>query len=99
MYRPKFIEPENMKRLGFDLISDEQGYLKYQNDGKVHYNKDYNKDFAEPKGKVLVFINTGYIGEGEAFYLGIKQDAGTRNVFNGICDTEEFLVNLFNKIR
>lgn len=64
MYRPKFIETENMKRLGFDLISDERGYLKYQNDGSIHYNKDYNKNFPEPRGKVILSINTIYLKEG-----------------------------------
>ena len=99
MYRPKFIETENMKRLGFDLISDERGYLKYQNDGSIHYNKDYNKNFPEPRGKVILSINTTYLKEGDIFYLAIQQDGGTRTSYSGICDNEEFLINLLNKIR
>ena len=97
MYRPQFIEKENMKLLGFDLMSDKDGYLKYQNDGTKHYNKDYNPNFAESKGKVIISINTDY--NGEAFYLGIKQDAGTRTCYAGICDNEAFLKLLIKNIR
>ncbi len=97
MFRPEFIEKENMSKLGFDLISDKDGYLKFQNNGKIHYNKDYNRQFPEPKGKVILYINTTY--HSNYFYMSIRQDGDTRNSYNGVCNTEEFLVMLFNNIR
>ena len=97
MYRPEFIEPNNMKSLGFNLISDKDNYLKYENDGTKHYNIDYNKQFPEPKGKVILYINCTY--HNNYFFLGIKQDADTRNSYNGVCSTEEFLKMLLYNIR
>lgn len=104
MFRPPFIEPDNMLKLGFELVSDENNYLKYQNNGTVHYNKDYNKDFPEPKGKVIIYMNCNYYNHVkdktiESFYLGIKNDGDTRSSYGGICDTEEFLIKLLNSIR
>jgi len=98
MYKPSFIEPENMKKLGFDLISDKDGYLKYENNATIHYNKDYNKQFPEPKGKVVIYINTTY-STNDYFFLGIMQDGDSRTAYNGICDSEEFLISLLQRIR
>jgi hypothetical protein len=48
-----------MKKLGFDVTEDkDNGYFKYQNDGTKHYNPDYNSKFPEPKGKVLISVNS-----------------------------------------
>ena len=98
MFRPSFIEPENMKLLGFDLIKDENGYLQYQNNGTRKYNVDYNPEFPEPKGKVILYINTTFDRD-KYFFVGIKNDGGTRSSYNGICDTEQFLIQLLNSIR
>jgi hypothetical protein len=96
-YRRQFLEPENMLFLGFELISDKNGYLKYQNNGKIKYNKDYNKQFPEPKGKVIVYVNFTY--SEEYSFVGIEQDGGTRSVYNGICNTEQFFKELLYSIR
>ena len=95
-YNPTFIQPDNMKVLGFDLVSNKDGYLKYINDGTKHRNPDYGK-FPESKGKITVFVNTTY--SEEYFFLGITNDGETRTVYNGICKTEEFLLELLNNIR
>ena len=97
MNRPPYIEPHNMKLLGFDLITDANGYLKYENDGTKHYNKDYNPNYPEPKGKVIIYINTTYAKD--KFYLSIKQDGDTRTSYGGVCTSEEFLIQLLNNIR
>lgn len=96
-FRRQFMEPEEMKKMGFDLIKDEDGYLAYQNDGTVQFNTDYNKDFPEGKGKVLINFNTTY-SDTHAF-LGIKQDAGTRTVYYGVVDNKTFLQWLIAAIR
>jgi hypothetical protein len=94
--RRAFLEPENMKLLGFDCLSDKDGYLKYQNDGTKHRNKDYNSQFPESRGKVIVWVNFTY---GEIPFVGIDQDGGTRHVYYGVCETEVFFVMLINSIR
>lgn len=96
-FRPQFIEPDNMKFLGFNLVSDKDGYLEYVNDGTKHYNKDYNKEFPEPKGKVCLQVNTTY--SNDYFYLGISQDGKTRTSYAGVCDNEVFLKLLLNNVR
>jgi hypothetical protein len=96
-FRPPFIEPNNMLVLGFKLISDKDGYLKYENNATVHYNKDYNDTFPEPTGKVILYINTTY--DKNYFYVSIRQDGDTRTSYAGVCSTEEFLKQLLNNIR
>lgn len=95
----KFLEPDNMKILGFDMKSSEKDgqYYIYLNDGTKHRNKDYSSQFPEPKGKIEVAINLGK--PEEISYLGIRQDGGTRTAYNGVCPDEEFLINLLNNIR
>lgn len=97
MPRPLFIEPENMLHLGFELISDKDGYLKYQNNATILYNQDYNKHHPEPKGKVILYFNTNYTET--SIYLQIRQDGDTRTVFNGVCDTALFLKLLLESVR
>jgi len=97
MFRPDFIEEDNMLKLGFILISDKDNYLKYVNNGKIHYNVDYNDKFPEPKGKVYLYFNCNY--NGKDLFLGIRQDGDTRNVYNGICNSEEFLKTLLYSVR
>lgn len=98
IFRPTFIEPDNMKLLGFGVFNDLGNTLVYYNNSTVQYNKDYNTSFPEPKGKVILHINCQYSNSDE-FYLNIKQDSGTRTVFVGICRTEQFLLELLNNIR
>ncbi len=94
--RRAFLEPDNMKLLGFDCLSDKDGYLKYQNDGTKLNNPDYNKKFPEPKGKVIIYVNFTY---GEIPYVGICQDGDSRTVYGGICETELFLKLLITSVR
>lgn len=97
MFRPNFIEPENMTILGFELVKDKDNYMTYHNNATVHYNKDYNKKFPEPKGKVILHVNCNY--HEDYFYLCIEQDGGTRNSFCGVCNTESFLKELLSMVR
>lgn len=92
----EFLLPDNMKKLGFDCLSNKDGYLKYQNDGTKHYNKDYNSTYPEPKGKVIVYVN---ISRSNYNFVGIMQDGDTRTVYNGVCEDQEFLVKLLYSVR
>jgi hypothetical protein len=97
-----------MLKLGFERIKNskqgdlpntynDNGYYTYENNATIHYNKDYNKEFPEPRGKVIIYVNTTY--KKDVAYVSIKQDGGTRTVYAGVCPTEEFLVQLLNNIR
>lgn len=92
-----FLHKGNMKQLGFDLIEGKDDYLKYQNDGTKHYNTDYNKEFPEPKGKVIVYVNLGYTKDHA--YVSIDQDGGTRSVFVGVVRNEDFFKEILYSIR
>lgn len=94
--RQAFLEKDNMKILGFDLISDDGQYLKYQNNATIHYNKDYNSECPEPKGKVFIYVNFGYSDQP---FTAIKQDGDARQVYHGVCKTEEFLKDILCSIR
>ena len=93
---------DKLKKLGFEIREEtSKGYYKYQNNGTIHYNKDYNRDFPEPRGKVLISVNTTCTtSDGVNIpYIGIKQDAGTRTVYDGLCPDKNFLIQLLNNIR
>lgn len=92
----EFLLPLNMKSLGFDCQKTNHPYYEYYNDGTKHRNKDYNPNFPEPKGKVLVFVNLEY---GSTPFIQIEQDGGTRTVYHGVCPDQEFLESLLNNIR
>lgn len=92
-----FLMPDNMKILGFNCITSRHPYYKYENDGTKHYNKDYNKQFPEGSGKVWISVNLD--GTPYGAYMEIKQDGGTRKVYHGVVDTEDFFVLLLNRIR
>lgn len=85
-----------MKQKGFDLLEDKNNILKYQNDGTKHRNKDYNKLYPEPKGKVVLYVNFDYT---DSPFVEIRQDGDTRTVYHGICETEMFLDLLLDSIR
>jgi len=94
--RPTLLLPKYMENLGFELVYDKGQYLKYQNNGTINYNPDYNSECPEPKGKVLMYVNFEY---GDHPFITIEQDGGTRQVYHGIVRTEEFLVELLNSVR
>ena len=94
-----FLLPSNMRKLGFELAepSKDNIYFKYQNNATIHYNKDYNSKYPEPKGKVILYVNLDY--DPKYPFIRIEQDGGTRTVYSGICDNEEFLKQLLYSVR
>lgn len=92
-----FLESENMDKLGFKCVLNKNEYRRYENIGTVHYNTDYNKDFPESPGKVIIAVNMDY-SESNPF-INITQDGGTRTVYNGVCNNERFLKELLYSIR
>jgi len=98
MTKPDFLSQENMLKLGFEQLSEESTYLKFQNNGTVYYNKDYSK-FKEPKGKVQIQLNYERFEKNGVIDIGILQDGGTRTSYYGVCENEEFLISLLKHIR
>ena len=92
-----------MKVLGFNCTKESDGYLAYENDGTKHYNKDYNTECPEPRGKVIININLNYGCISEKFsqlpFMGIYNDGNTRTSYHGVIPSEEFLITLLNSVR
>lgn len=76
---------------------EKKGYFKAINDGTIHYNKDYNVNFSESEGKVLIYFYINYSENG--IFAEVRQDGDTRTVYNGIIPNKEFFINLLNNIR
>ncbi len=53
MFRPNFIEPENMIILGFELVKDKDNYMTYHNNATVHYNKIYCAKFWKDYNSIV----------------------------------------------
>lgn len=85
-------------KFGFDLISESTDgvYLKYSNDGTKHHNTDYNSEFPEGKGKVILYVKFEYSTNP---FVCVKQDGDTRQVYHGICRNENFFAELVTSIR
>lgn len=96
-----FLSPENMLKKGFEDISNPEktsnGYFKFQNNGTILYNPDYNPNFPEPKGKVIIYVNFSYTPKYP--YISIRQDGDTRNSYSGIVSTQSFLDKLLKSVR
>ncbi len=94
-----FLLPKEMLSFGFELVPAENnamGYFQYQNNASVHWNKDYNKNFPEPKGRVIIYVNMHY---SDLPFVEIQQDGGTRKVYHGVCPSKLFLEMLLTSIR
>ena len=100
MYRPSWIEPKAMLALGYELISDKDGYLKYQNVYGLKAD-DYG---VMCKGKIIVYFNTVYyenitFDHEEGLFVGIMQDGDTRTVFNGVLWKEQTFKDILKAVR
>lgn len=85
MYRPQWIEPDEMLKIGYQLVSDKDGYLKYENIAG-HVFPHYGKSCV---GKRILYFNCTLMDD--FVFLGIQEDGGTRTVFHGVIDTQVML--------
>lgn len=98
IYRPNWIEPEEMKKIGYDLVSDASGYLQFENEPGLEV-PGYGKMC---RAKRIIYINTTYVEFSkiqDILYAGIEEDGGTRKVFGGVIDSQEFLIKILNSVR
>jgi hypothetical protein len=91
--RPFFIEPKFMKTLGYELISDVDGYLKYENVAGTKC-KGYG---IMPKGLRTIYFNTTYAKD--AVFMGIRSDGDTRTCYNGVVGTPHDMLVIINNVR
>ena len=97
VFRPSWIEPEEMAKLGYALVSDKYGYLKYQSSHALGCKcPGYG---LLPNGKRIIYINTTYQPDKELVYVGIREDGDTRNAYMGVAKTEEFFKELLISVR
>lgn len=104
-----FLDHKRMSQeIGFDFVDrsydkniNSEIHLKFINNGTIHYNKHYNSQFPETKGKVEIYVNLDYgtITKNTQAYCNIEQDGGTRTVYKGIIPSIEFLKQLLYSIR
>lgn len=86
-----------MLYLGFEKVSENGPLKAFQNNATILWDKDYNAEFPEPKGKVIINVNTEY--RKNKCFATIQNDGGTRKVYNGVVPNEEFLIQLLKNIR
>jgi len=106
IFRPYWVEPEYMISLGYELVSDKDGYLKYQNSpGKVssridiwHKDKPVERQLMS-RGKRFIYINCTYAPNLKCIFVGIREDGDTRTVFNGIVENKKGLKFLLESVR
>lgn len=98
-FRPFWVEPDYLDKLGFVLEKDEKGYLKYTNKPGVEFT-DYGKAWG---GKRFIYINTTYCNipliKENCVAIGVREDGDTRCVFNGVCFTEQDLLTILKLVR
>lgn len=94
-YRPYFIEPAHLKTLGYDLVSDEDGYLKYENEPGLKC-PGYG---IMPKGLRTIHFNTNYCHKNEVVAMDVKTDYGNITGFHGVVATEYDLKTIVESVR
>ena len=93
---PDWVQPEEMLKLGYILnpSSSISGYYKYYN----KLNVVGNTYGPMPIGKRLIQINASDYDKYKFVFVGIKEDGGTRTVFNGICYTQDDLIKILSLV-
>lgn len=78
---PYFTCPQYMGLLGFELVSDDGIYAKYEN--KAGYEGTFYGRMAV--GKRLVYFNREYVAhrDGGYCFVSVREDGDTRTVYNG----------------
>ncbi|WPU91807.1 hypothetical protein SNE25_21040 [Mucilaginibacter sabulilitoris] len=99
LYRPFWVEPAHLATLGYELISDENGYLKYQSSWKLKAMHRAGRTFAQllGDGKRFIYFNCTYVPQDNLVFCCIREDADTRTVYNGVI-TEVSQLDLILKL-
>jgi hypothetical protein len=81
-----------MNQLGYELVSDDGIYAKYQNKGGTK-STFYG---IMGRGKRLIYFNRDF--DKNYVFVGIEEDGGTRRVFHGGCQTGEDLIKILELV-
>lgn len=101
VYRPHWVEPDYMKSIGYELVSDVRGYLKYESKwayGPVE-RRGTKYESVIGNGKRIIYVNCTFSPEENHVYLGVREDGDSRSVFGGICRSSEELVLILDLVR
>lgn len=100
VYRPEWIEPEHLQKLGYRLLSDKDGYLKYESswESKALHRKGRTFEQLLGDGKRIIYFNLTYQPQDSLVFCGIEEDGGTRTVYNGVLFNDEQLEFILNAV-
>jgi hypothetical protein len=86
IYRPDWVEPEHLATLGYKLISDKNGYLKYESSWelKAMHRSGRSHEQLLGDGKRIIYFNCTYLPEDCLVFCQIREDGDTRTVYNGV---------------
>lgn len=86
IYRPSWVEPEHLAQLGYELVSDKDGYLKYTSSWKLKALHRKGRKFEQllGDGKRIIYINCTYGPDESLVFCNIREDCDTRTVYNGV---------------
>jgi hypothetical protein len=99
VYKPKWLEIDALKKLGYDLISGSGGYYKFASDGKTVETAGELPNSFVPKGKRILYFNTTYAPKDKCVAFGVREDGDTRNAFNGVVYTLTELKTILKLVR
>lgn len=93
-FEPDWVKPPHLSTLGYKddnhPDSAEKGYYKYvSHGGKAKHREGRQCEQTLWNGKRQIWFNCGYAPNDKAVYCQIKEDAGTRTVFNGVLESAE----------
>lgn len=95
IYRPSWVEPEYLAGLGYKLISDAEGYLKYSSyfNYKALHRAGRKHEQRLGNDKRIIYFNLTFSPEEQLVFCCIKEDGDSRTVYNGVL-TEETQLKL-----
>ena len=100
VYRPSFIEPDLMSELGYKLVADKDGYLKYTSswDLKAKHREDRKYEQLLGDDKRIIYFNLTYSPEENLLFCQIREDGDTRTVYNGVIFDRDQLIMILKLV-
>jgi len=100
VYRPSWVEPMHLAKLGYKLISDKDGYLKYASSWelKALHRKGRKHEQLLGDEKRFIYFNLTFSPDEEIVFCGIKEDGDSRTVYNGVLAEKSQLELILNLV-
>ena len=100
IYRPSWVEPEHLAQLGYVLVSDKDGYLKYASSWELKALHRKGRTFEQLLGddKRIIYFNCTYVPQDSLVFCKIYEDCETRTVYNGVLTEASQLELILNLV-